>query len=116
MKQNSLKAYFDESNQRKFNSHKAIIFRELSKTPYQHSYQIARNVKLVNEEVKKRLTDLLNEGSIMVTGSVEYYGNSVSLYRVKTDHEIDSVRKPTLRNWLKDRHHEILKQYDLLFN
>ena len=116
MNQNSLKAYFDESNQRKFNSHKAKIIRELSKTPYQHSYQLARNVRLSNEAIKKRLSDLLNEGSIVVSGSVEYYGNSVSLYRVKTDHEIDSVRKPTLRNWLKDRHHEILKQYDLLFN
>ena len=116
MNQNSLKAYFDESNQRKFNSHKAIIFRELSKTPYQHSYQIARNVKLVNEEVKKRLTDLLNEGSIMVTGSVEYHGNTVSIYKVISDPDPYSFRKLTLRTWMKDRHPDILKEYDLLFS
>ena len=116
MNKNSLKAYFDESNQRKFNSHKAIIFRELSKNPCQHSYQIARNVKLSNESCKKRITDLLNEGSIIVTDSVKYHGNTVSIYKVISDPDPYSFRKLTLRTWMKEHHPDILKEYDLLFN
>ena len=116
MKQNSLKAYFDESNQRKFNSHKAKIIRELKEIPNQHSYQLANNIILSNEATKKRLTDLLNEGSIEVSGSVEYYGNMVSTYRIKEQLTFFCDRKLTLRNWMKDRYPENLKEYDLLFN
>ena len=116
MNQNSLQAYFDESNQRKFNSHKAKIIRELKEIPNQHSYQLANNIILSNEATKKRLTDLLNEGSIEVSGSVEYYGNNVSLYRVKTDHKIDFICKVPFKKWVKDTYPEVLKQYNLLFN
>lgn len=116
MNQNSLQAYFDESNQRKFNSHKARIIRSLKEIPNQHSYHLSMRVRLSNEAAKKRITDLLNEGFIEVSGSVDYYGNTVSTYRIKEQLTFLCDRKPTLRSWMKENHPENLKEYDLLYN
>ena len=113
MNQNSLSAYFDESNQKKFKSHKAKIVRELSKRPNQHSYLLAHRIGLTNEATKKRLTDLLQENVIEISDNEIYYGNQVSIYKLRDQLSMfPKNKKPTLRKWLKQYFPDILKKYD----
>ena len=112
MNKNSLNAYFDEGNQKKFNSHCGMIIRELKNRPNQHSYLIADRLMLSNEAVKKRLSDLINKELIVVSGDLSYYGNTVSLYKINNEPLLFPVEKLTLRKWLKSKHPEILEQYE----
>ena len=113
MTNNSLKAYFDKSNQRKFKSHRAMLIRELSKNPSQHSYQLASKLQLTNEAVKKRINDLMNDKIIEICGKSEYYGNTQSLYKIKDQLSMFKLVKPlTLKQYLKRNYSEIYEEYE----
>jgi len=112
MKTNSLLAYFDEENQKKFNSHKGLILRELKQRPGQHSYLLADRLQLSNEAVKKRLSELLESGFIKITGTTSFYGNLISNYEVVGQLDMfEKPKKPTLGKWLKTKYPEIYKKY-----
>ncbi|MBT3206929.1 MAG: hypothetical protein HN704_18315 [Bacteroidetes bacterium] len=114
MKANSLSAYFDETNKRKFKSHCALIVRELYRNPGQHSYRLSAKLKLSNEGIKKRISDLLNIGIIEVCGEVKYYGNINSLYQIAEQLPEHPVNKISLRRWLKKDYPFILDEFNLL--
>lgn len=114
---NSLSAYFDKSNQRKFRSHRGMIIRELSKSPGQHSYQLSDKLNLSNEAVKKRLNDLINDSVIEICGEAERYGNTQSLYKIKDQLSMFEVeKKMKLRKWLDINYPSILFEYDATIN
>ena len=109
---NSLKAYFDKNNQRKFKSHRAIIVRELVVNPRQHSYKLALRLGLSNEAVKKRLNDLINDKVIEICGDIDYCGNTQSLYKIRDQLSMFPVEKKlTLGQYLKKNHPEIYEEY-----
>lgn len=112
--QNSLSAYFDESNQRTFNSHRAMIVRELKANPFQHSYQLAKKLGLTNEAVKKRLSDLTEFDIIETNGSVYVHKNLCAIYNIKEMQPLFPVKKLTLRQWLKSNHPNIFNEYETL--
>lgn len=117
MNKNSLMAYFDKSNQRKFNSHKAMIVRELKLRPNQHSREIAIRLKLSNEAVKKRLTDLKKEGSIEVAFDTVFMSQTVGVYRIKEQLSMfHKEQKPSLKKWLEINYPATLYEYEALIN
>lgn len=117
MNKNSLKAYFDKSNKRTFNSHKGMIVRELRLRPNQHSRELAIRLRLSNEAIKKRLTDLKEDDLIEVAFDTVFMGQTVGVYRIKEQLQMfPKEEKPSLRKWLDMNHPEILFKYNALFN
>jgi len=115
MNQNSLSAYFDGSNQRKFNSHRAKIVRELSRNPNRHSTQLASKLKLSNEATKKRIVELKFDNIIEVSGNIEYYGNMRAVYKIKD--QLSIFPEPTrlsFRKWVKKNYPDIIYEYEIL--
>lgn len=113
MNNNSLSAYFDENNQKKFNSHRARIIRELFSRPNQHSYMLSDRLLVSNEGIKKRLTELLQDGIIEVSSIEEFYGNKVSCYKI-TNEQKELHKKQNLRQWLKEKYPNILFEFESL--
>lgn len=68
MNNNSLEAWFDQATQKNVHSLKLHIMKTLKKYPNISSRQISAILGKENEVVKKRLTDLKNEGLIIQSG------------------------------------------------
>lgn len=112
MNKNSLNAYFDESNQRRFNSHRGMIIRELKRKPGQHSYMLSLHLRLTNEAVKKRLSDLYYDGLIEVSGTYNFGGNDISCYKINEQLNLfSSERKPTLKKWMQKNYPSVLAEW-----
>ena len=117
MNQNSLSQYYDKTNQRKWNSTKARIVRELRARPNQHSRELSLKLQISNEAIKKRLVDLKNEGAIEVAFDTVFMGRTVSVYRVYEQISMFPIeKKPTFRQWCKANHPEILYKYEALIS
>jgi len=117
MNKNSLSAYFDESNQRTFKSHKARIVRYLSRNPLQTTHQVSANIGLTNEQANKRLSDSDNSDIFEAVQGGTHNGNPCALYRIKEQLSMFPVEKKiSLRKWLENEYPEILHKYELLIN
>lgn len=115
--QNSLSAYFDESNKRTFKSHKARLIRELSKNPGQHTHQLALKLRLSNEQVNKRLSESANSDIFETCGNTTYFGNPIALYKLKDQLSMFPVEKKlSLRKWIEKNHPSIIFEYEALIN
>lgn len=117
MNNNSLKQYFDKENQRRWNSIKARIVREFRVRPNQHSRELAIRLKLSNEAIKKRLTDLINEDVIEVVFDTMFMNRTVSVYQIKEQLSIFKPnKKETIRQWLTRKHPQIMHEFDSVKN
>jgi predicted ArsR family transcriptional regulator len=114
---NSLSAYFDESNQRKFKSQKAQIVRLLTSNPNHSRFYVGKMLGISDHAAQKRLSDLLTEGTIFVSGERKHGYNTISLYSIVQQLELyPGEKKPTLIKFLKDEHPDIFHKYNALYN
>jgi len=115
MKQNSIEAYLNHKNQRAFKSHKGQIVRVLNVNPLLSSYQIAEKTGLTNEQVQKRLSDSNNADIFEVGGYGEHNENTISLYQLRRQLSwVEVPKKRRLRDWLKEKHPEIMHEFETL--
>jgi len=109
---NSLAAYFDESNQRKFKSQKAQIVRLLTSDPNHSRFYVGYLLGISSHAAQKRLSDLINEETIFVSGERKHGENTVSLYSIKQQLDLyPPEKKPPLKEWLKKEYPNILAEY-----
>ena len=114
---NSLSAYFDESNQRKFKSQKAQIVRLLTSNPNHSRFYVGKMIGISDHAAQKRLSDLITEGTIFISGERKHGDNTISLYSIKQQLELYPVKKkPTLIKFLEDEYPDILHKYNALVN
>ena len=73
-----------------------------------------RVVVLPYESVHIRTAELLQDGKIIITGSVDCDGYKNSVYCLNKEPELFVCKKLTLRQWLKNQHPEILEQFEKL--
>lgn len=112
MTANSNAAYFSTSEMRQTN--KKRVLEALMVESNQSRFEIGRRTGLGGFEAQRRLSDLLNEGKIKITGNRKHGKNEVSLYSVVDSFELFFFKKPGLRQWLKINHPEILVKYEKL--
>jgi len=93
-KSNSLRAYFDENNQRKFKSNRQKIYWYMFdvKTP-QSARMVETATGIDYYSVVRRFADLRNDGEIEYTGDIEEFGNMCSLYKIKDQTSLFPVPK-----------------------
>ena len=111
---NSLKAYFDPDNIRKWKSHKGLILHALRYAKYPLTrWEISQQINLNDHAVQKRLSDLKNEWLIEECGTITYNGNDCSLYRIKEQLQLFSLpEKLTLKKWLQNNYPKIYTEYE----
>lgn len=112
MNSNSLNAYFDKNNQRKFNSQKAKIVRFLSQYPEQSRFTLGYYLGISDHAAQKRISDLVNEGIVCPSGTITNGNNQVSVYSLCDNQHEKKSAKISLKSFLKENHPEILEQYE----
>lgn len=114
---NSIAAYFDESNKKKFNTQKAKIVRYLKDNPNRSRFSTGEHLGISSHAAQKRLSDLSKEGTITVTGERKHGDNTISLYSLSDQFKLFTFeKKPSLRKFLKANHPHILFEYDARYN
>lgn len=114
---NQLAAYFDENNQKKFKSQKAKIVRYLKDNPNRSRFSTGDHLGISSHASQKRLSDLVNEGTIKVTGNRKHGDNTISLYSLTEQLHLFSIpKKPSLSKFLKENYPHILFEYKARFN
>lgn len=111
MTANSIETFNATSEIRQLN--KAKVFAALLAERNQSRFEIGRKTGLGDIEAQRRLSDLVNEDKVEITGSRKHFKRDVSLYSVKEQLTIFE-KKVSLRKWLKKEHPEILEQYEKL--
>ena len=108
MTANSIETFHATSEIRQLNKQK--VFQALLAERNQSRFEIGRKTGLGDIEAQRRLSDLVNEDKVEITGSRKHFKRDVSLYSVKQQLTMFK-KKITLRKWLKNNHPEILEQY-----
>jgi predicted HTH transcriptional regulator len=110
MTENSIETFHATKEMRSKNE--KIVFEALLKHPRSSRFYIGRITGLGDIEAQRRLSDLVTNGSVVVTGKRKHGKNNVSLYSVKDQLELyPDKKKPPLRSWLKKKYPEILEEY-----
>ena len=113
MTENSQKAFANTVELRQ--THKEMVFEALKTENNQSRFEIGRKTGLGDIEGQRRLSDLFNEGEIVITGSRKHFDQEVSLYSVKDQLELYPIeKKPTLVRWLKNNYPDVLNEYKKL--
>lgn len=112
MNTNSLNAYFDKTNQRKFNSQKAKIVRFLSQYHEQSRFSIGYYLGISDHAAQKRISDLISDGIVYPSGTAMNGNNQVSLYSLCNTNDNHKQIKMSLKSFIKENHPEILEQYE----
>jgi len=114
MTNNSNTAYNSTAELRATNAKK--VFEALQTEPNQSRFEIGRKSGLGDIESQRRLSDLVNDGKVIITGSRKHFKCDISLYSVLLQTELFPVKKVRLRAWLKKEFPEVLAKYELLIN
>ena len=112
MTANSIEAYNSTTELRQTNKQK--VFEALNQEPNSSRFEVGRLTGLGGFEAQRRLSDLMNDGKVVITGSRKHGNNEVSLYSVKSQLELFDRKRPRLRAWLKNHYPEILTKYEIL--
>lgn len=113
MTTNSINTYHQTSEMRQTNKQK--VFECLKTERNQSRFEIGRKTGLGGFESQRRLSDLMNEGKIIITGSRKHGEHEISLYSVVEQLELFPVEKrPSFAKWVKKEHSEIWEKYRIL--
>ena len=112
MTANSIEAFHSTVELRQTNKQK--VLEALKKEPNSSRFEVGRLTGLGGFESQRRLSDLMNDGKITITGSRKHGNNEVSLYSIKQQMELFDSKRPRLRAWLKVNYPEILTKYEVL--
>ncbi|MCK5605325.1 hypothetical protein KAR91_25760 [Candidatus Pacearchaeota archaeon] len=114
--QNSITAYTNPNNQKKFNTQKAQIVRLLIDNPNHSRFYLGLRLGIGDHGIQKRLSDLYNEGIIQVSGSRKHGENTISLYSVVSQLSMFQEKKPTLRQFIKKEYPNVLHEFNARYN
>lgn len=110
---NSISAYFDENNQKKFKSQKAQIVRYLKDNPNRSRFSTGDCLRISSHAAQKRLSDLVNEGTIRVTGERKHGNNTISLYSLLNQLQLFGIpQKQTITSFLKEHYPHVLIEFN----
>ena len=110
MTENSIDAFNSTVELRQTNKNK--VLEALKTENNQSRFEIGRKTGLGDIEAQRRLSDLYNEGSVVITGSRKHFKLDVSLYSIKRQLELYPIKKkPTLKEFITKYYPEILKEY-----
>lgn len=110
---NSLNAYLDPSNQKKFNTQKAKIVQVLKDNPNHSRFYLGLKLGINDHGIQKRLSDLVNEGTVTVTGERKHGDNTISLYSLSDQLQLFSIpQKQTINAFLKEHYPHILIEFN----
>ena len=113
MTTNSLNTFHQTTELRQTNKQK--VLEALRAEDNQSRFEVGRHTGLGDWEAQKRISDLVNDGKVVITGSRKHGNNEISLYSIKKQLSLfPEKKKPSLRNWLKKEYPEILYKYELL--
>lgn len=94
-------------------THRNIIV-EAMKDGLKRGYkEIAFKVRLKEEQVWKRVSELESDGRLINVGTVKINGRENTLYQYNFNH-LPATKKQSLKDWLKKEHPEILNKYKIL--
>ena len=111
--QASIKALTDPNNQRTRWTHRKIAYNAL-KGCYLTIRQVSEKVVKPYNAMEKRMDELEKEGFLVICGARFENGQPNSVYKHSPTLPELSHKKPTLRQYLKEKDPQRLKQYDLL--
>ena len=111
MTTNSLKTYAETEQLRQTNKEK--VFEVLKTERNQSRFEIGRKSGLSDIESQRRLSDLVNDGKAVITGSRKHFEHDVSLYSAKEQFSLFNTKPKSLKSWLKESHPETLEQYKI---
>lgn len=110
MTTNSKKTYAETELSRQTNKEK--VFEALKTERNQSRFEVGRKAGLSDIEAQRRLSDLVNEGKVIITGSRKHFEHEISLYSVKEQLTLYKKEKPLkLADWLKQTHPMILDEF-----
>ncbi len=113
MTTNSINAYNSTVELRQTNKQK--VLECLGTERNQSRFEIGRKTGLGGFESQRRISDLLNDGKVIITGSRKHGNNEISLYSVKEQLELFQIeKKPSFAKWAKKEHPEIWQKYEVL--
>lgn len=112
MTTNSIKTFNETVELRKTNKQK--VFDALKIERNQSRFEVGRRTGLGDIESQRRLSDLVNDGKAVITGSRKHFKHDVSLYSAKQQLTLYQKEKPQkLAEWLKNNHPEISDKYKI---
>jgi hypothetical protein len=113
MTNNSINAFYSTVEMRQTNKQKVL---ECLKTERNQSrLEVGRKTGLGGFESQRRLSDLMNEGKIIITGRRKHGKHEISLYSVTEQLELFTVKnRPSFAKWAKQTHPEIWEKYRVL--
>lgn len=115
MTQNSKEAFVNGKEQRETN--KKLVLNALKNNPNRSRFSIGAKTGLGDIESQRRLSDLYNEGKIVITGTRKHFKSNVSLYSLKDQLELFTIeKKPSLRQFFNEEAPELLHKYDVLYS
>ena len=100
MTTNSINTFNETVELRKTNKEK--VFEVLKSERNQSRFEVGRKTGLGDWESQKRISDLVNDGKVVITGSRKHFNHDISLYSVKEQLTLYPVEKPEkLAAWIK---------------
>ncbi len=112
---NSITAYCNPNNQKKFNSERAMIARDLLLKSNQSRLNLGRRLGINDIEVQRRLSDMKRDGEVQVTGSRKHGENTISLYSLTSQLSMFPDKKLTLRQYFSKEAPDLLHKFDALY-
>lgn len=110
MTQNSIEAFKATSGQRAKN--KQLVFDALKANPKSTRFRIGEITGLGDIEAQRRISDLVNEGKVVIVGKRKHFKCYVSTYSIKQQLEIPLPdKKQTINAFLKEHYPHILIEY-----
>ena len=113
MSKASIEAFLKPVNAKTRWTHRMISFHALKGCELTIR-EIASKVRLPYNAVQKRISELLEDGLIVVCGHKEEGENTNSIFKVNPEPPKYSARKPTLYKWLSEMHPNIMHEYETL--
>lgn len=115
MSTNSIEAFNKPGNKVARWTHRRIISHFLMTSKERlTSREIAARTRLNHSQVHKRISELIDEGKIVVCGVKLEGKNHNGVYKFNPEPVLFPVRKITLRQWLKQNNPEILHKYEII--
>ena len=96
-------------------TNKRKVLDALFTEPDQSRFEIGRKTGLGDIEAQRRLSELINDGKVIITGTRKHFNCDVSLYSVKQQLELyPAEKKLTFKEWVKINHPEVLNEWENL--
>ena len=111
MKNTSKQAY--DNGQIEFLRHKNIILESMKDGLKRTYKEIAFKVRLRDDQVWKRVSELESDGKLINVGTVEVNGRSNTLYQFNFNN-LPPTKKQSFTDFVKEHHPEIYEKYKIL--